>query len=80
AYTNIEKEVFDNFVDNSPYRINLSKHSSIDSISRNFADVHEGDPLCYFSDHEYLVVAIKKSSAQLLLNLRKYKPIIIEKV
>lgn len=80
AYTNIEKNVFDAFVQNSSYRINLSKHSTVGSISRNFADVQEGDPLCYFSDHGYLVVAIKKSSAQQLLNLRKYKPLIIEKV
>jgi S-adenosylmethionine hydrolase len=47
-------------------------------VSNNFADVQEGDPLCYFSDHGYLVVAIKKSSALVLLNLRKYKPLVIQ--
>jgi S-adenosylmethionine hydrolase len=79
AYTNISKEEFEAFTKDEDYSINLSRHSSINSISNNFADVQEGDPLCYFSDHNYLVVAIKKSSAQQLLNLRKYKPLIIEK-
>ncbi len=79
AYTNVSRNEFETFVQSHPYTINLSRHSSINSISKNFADVQEGDPLCYFSDHDYLVVAIKKSSAQQLLNLRKYKPLIIEK-
>jgi len=79
AYTNISKKEFEAFTKNVGYSINLSRHSSINKVSNNFADVQEGDPLCYFSDHDYLVVAIKKSSAQQLLNLRKYKPLIIEK-
>ena len=78
AYTNITKEEFYNFIGESSYIINLSLHSTLSEISKNFADVQEGDPLCYFSDHGYLVVAIKKSSAFKLLNLRKYKPLVIE--
>jgi len=80
AYTNITKAVFTDFVADDAYVIHLSRHASIDGISNNFADVHEGDPLCYFSDHGYLVIAIKKGNAAQLLNLRKYKPLIIEKV
>jgi S-adenosylmethionine hydrolase len=80
AYTNITLREFHDFVENSPYLIHLSRHASLIGISQNFADVQEGDPLCYFSDHGYLVVAIKKGNANQLLNLRKYKPLIIEKI
>ncbi|MFT6744138.1 MAG: S-adenosylmethionine hydrolase, partial [Bacteroidia bacterium] len=63
----------------SKFKINLSRHSNVSVVSNNFSDVREGDPLCYFSDHGYLVVAIKKSSAERLLNLRKYKTLVIQK-
>lgn len=79
AYTNITKEEFTKFIGDRGYQINLARHSNVSSISANFADVKEGDPLCYFSDHGYLVAAIKRSSAEKLLNLRKYKPLIIQK-
>ena len=79
AYTNIRKEEFDEFVGARGYIINLGVHTSVSQISENFADVKEGDPLCYFSDHGHLVVSIKKSSAERLLNFRKYKPLIIQK-
>lgn len=78
AYTNIDRSEFERFIDGRNYRINLSRHEWIDSVSNNFADVQEGDTLCYFSDHDHLVVAIKKGNAERLLNLRKYKPLIIE--
>jgi len=80
AYTNISQPEFDAFVSNARYSITLGRHSQVSEVSNNFADVQEGDPICYFSDHGYLVVAIKKSSAQKLLNLRKYKPIVIQKI
>jgi len=79
AYTNIKKEEFSRFVAESAYRINLGMHTNVTQISENFADVKEGDPLCYFSDHGHLVVSIKKSSAERLLNFRKYKPLIVQK-
>lgn len=78
AYTNISRSEFEGFIEGRNYRINLSRHEWIDSVSNNFADVQEGDTLCYFSDHDHLVVAIKKGNAERLLNLRKYKPLIIE--
>ena len=78
AYTNITKEEFHSFVGDKPYRINLSKHEWIDKVSENFSDVQEGDALCFFSDHDHLVVAIKKGNAMQLLNLRKYKALIVE--
>jgi S-adenosylmethionine hydrolase len=79
AYTNISENEFNEFVQHESYSISLSRHTAINRISENFSEVQEGDPIGYFSDHGYLVVAIKKSSAKRLLNLRKYKPIIIEK-
>jgi len=79
AYTNIHKSEFDQFAGEGKFKINLSRHSSVSVVSDNFSDVREGDPLCYFSDHGYLVVAIKKSSAERLLNLRKYKTLVIQK-
>ena len=79
AYTNILKSDFDKFTNGRQYQINLARHSSVSRISENFAEVKEGDPLCYFSDHGYLVASIKKSSAEKLLNLRKYKPLIVQK-
>lgn len=80
AYTNISKEEFERFTTSRAYRINLSRHEWIESVSNNFADVLDGDALCFFSEHEYLVVAIKKGNAGQLLSLRKYKPLIIELV
>lgn len=80
AYTNVSKAEFDQFVSDGSYSISVGSHTQLGSISNNFTDVQEGDPLGYFSDHGYLVIAIKKSSAKQLLNLRKYKPIIIEKL
>ena len=61
AYTNITKDEFNQFVGEGNYSIHLSKHSEVNGISKNFADVQEGEPLCYFSDHGYLVVAIKRA-------------------
>jgi S-adenosyl-L-methionine hydrolase (adenosine-forming) len=80
AYTNILKDEFYNFTKKDAFIINLGKHTQVDVISNNFSEVKEGEPLCYFSDHGYLVVSIKKSSAQRLLNFRKYKPLVIQKV
>ncbi|MDA8886302.1 SAM-dependent chlorinase/fluorinase [Bacteroidia bacterium] len=80
SYTNITKDEFESFVSDSDFKISLSRHSIVESISNNYSDVREGDPICYFSDHGYLVAAIKKSSAEKLLNLRKYKPLIVQKV
>lgn len=79
AYTNISKNEFESFTASSTYEIELSRHTSIDRVSENFADVQEGDTLGYFSDHGYLVIAIKQSSALRMLNLRKSKPIIVKK-
>lgn len=79
AYTNIEKQEFQKFTENSRFIIQLSRHSTVDKVHNHFSDVKDGDPICYFSDHGYLVVAIKRSNAQKLLNLRKYKPVIIQK-
>ncbi len=79
AYTNVSKFDFDSFVNSSSYEIVLSRHTSLYSISENFADAEVGDSLGYFSDHGFLVIAIKQSSAKNMLNLRKSKPIIIKK-
>jgi len=79
AYTNVSKKEFEHFSASASFQIELSRHVVVEHISENFADVREGDPICYFSDHGYLVIAIKKSSAARLLNLRKYKAIIIKK-
>ena len=79
AYTNVSRAEYDNFSKGGNCDIILSRHTTISKISENFADVQVGDTLCYFSDHGYLVVAIKQSSAMRLLNLRKTKPIIIKK-
>jgi S-adenosylmethionine hydrolase len=80
AYTNVNKQEFDSFVGSSKYLVQIGKHSTIKQISKNFADVAAGEPLAYFSDHGYLVIAIKQGNAQNLLNLRKYKPILIERL
>lgn len=79
AYTNITKEAFDRFTEDEKFGIQLSRYSEITRVTTDVAEVQEGDPLCYFSDHGYLVVAMKRSSAERLLNLRKYKVVIIQK-
>lgn len=79
AYTNVHKQVFHSFVEDGNYLVQIGKHSTITQISKNFSDVAVGEPLAYFSDHGYLVVAIKQGNAEKLLNLRKYKPILIER-
>ena len=79
AYTNISKYDYERFASNQSCDILLGRHTVVNSIRENFAEVKAGDPICYFSDHGFLVVAIKQSSASRLLNLRKTKPIIIKK-
>ena len=79
AYTNISKADFDLFLKGGKCEIELSRHTTIYGVSENFGDVQVGDSLCYFSEHGYLVVAIKQSNAMRLLNLRKSKPVIIKK-
>ena len=78
AYTNIHRSEFESFTNGKSFEVKLSRHERIQSLSNNFSEVLDGDALCYFSDHDYLVVAIKKGNAEQLLNLRKYKPLIIE--
>lgn len=78
AYTNIHREELESFISGKAYHINLSRHEQISAIANDFSDVLDGDALCFYSDHNYLVVAIKKGSAEQLLNLRKYKPLIVE--
>lgn len=78
AYTNISKTEFEGFTNGAPYQIELSRHARVTSVAHDFSDVKDGDALCFFSDHDHLVVAIKKGNAEQLLNLRKYKTISVE--
>ncbi len=80
AYSNIHRSDFESFVEGRTFQLNLSRHERIQHVSNNFADVLDGDALCFFSDHDYMVVAIKKGNAEQLLNLRKYKPLIVERL
>lgn len=79
AYTNISISFFKDFVSGGDFKIQLSYNEFVNSVRTNFADVKDGDPICYFSDNGMLVVAIKKGSAEKLLNLRKGKTITITK-
>lgn len=78
AYSNISKQQFDDFTKGRSYSIKLGLHSAIKSISENFSNVNDGDAIAFFTEHDYLVVAIKKGNVERLLNFRKYKPLIIE--
>jgi len=79
VYTNISRQDFISFFEGKPFIIKLSRHHILDKISDELINFKPGDTYGYFSDHGYLVIAIREDSAEKLLNLRKYKPIIIQK-
>lgn len=79
VYTNISRQDFNTFFKGIPFKIKLSRHHILDEISENLLGFKPGDIYGYFSHHGFLVIAIREDSAEKLLNLRKYKPIIIQK-
>ena len=79
VYTNISRQDFTSFFEGNPFIIKLSRHYNLDKISDELINIKPGDIYGYFSEHGYLVIAISEGSAEKLLNLRKYKPIIIQK-
>jgi S-adenosylmethionine hydrolase len=79
VYTNISRQDFTSFFEGNPFIIKLSRHYNLDKISDELINIKPGDIYGYFSEHGYLVIAIREGSAEKLLNLRKYKPIIIQK-
>lgn len=79
AYTNISKQDVDKFFKNISFQIRLSRHHVVEKISDDLSDFKPGDVYGYYTNHGYLVIALREDSAEKLLNLRKYKPIIIQK-
>jgi S-adenosylmethionine hydrolase len=79
AYTNISRQDIDNFFRDTPLHIKLSRHHVLERISDDLSNFKPGDPYGYYTNHGFLVIALRGDSAERLLNLRKYKPIIIQK-
>lgn len=78
AYTNIHKTDLERFAQSGRYRINLSRHEWVDTVSESFNAGRLGDITCSFSDGGHLVVVINNGDAGKLLGLRKGSIITIE--
>ncbi|MCB9250938.1 MAG: SAM-dependent chlorinase/fluorinase [Flavobacteriales bacterium] len=79
AYTNLKRSFFENIVGDKLYKICLSKFEYVDKISTTYSDVNEGSMLCFFDENDYMVIAINKDRADLLLGLSKNsKQLVVE--
>lgn len=77
--SNISKEVFEQTRAGRKFQINLKKSDYIlDSISRSYNDVPEGEKLALFGNSGNLEISINKGNASGLLNLRLNDPLRIE--
>ncbi len=65
----ITRKQFDEYVKGRPFRIKVMRMQDITTISNNYNDVPEGDPLCRFNDAGFLEIALNHQPAASLLGL-----------
>lgn len=68
----ITRQQFDEYVKGRPFRIKVMRMQDITTISNNYNDVPEGDPLCRFNDAGFLEIALNHQPAASLLGLGSY--------
>lgn len=66
---NLSMEDFERFGKGRKFQIHFSRNNSINQLSRDYADVPEGEKLCFFNSGGFLELAINKGSAAQLFGL-----------
>ena len=69
AVTNIHRKMFTEYIGNRNYTV-LTNSANTRALSREYADVEEGELVCFFNSSNLLEVAINKGKAENLLGLR----------
>ena len=70
----VTRKQFDGFVKDRPFKIKIMRMNDITTISNNYNDVPDGEPLCRFNDTGYLEIALNHAPAASLLGLGSYNP------
>lgn len=65
----VNKETFEGAIAGRPFSIGLRRKEVVNSISRSYNDVAEGQALCKFTDSGLLKIAVNRGSASELLGL-----------
>lgn len=71
AYTTLTEQFFREFVGSKKFKIHLSRFEFVEEISTNYADVNEGEKVCFFDENGYMVIAINRGRANQLLGLKR---------
>jgi S-adenosyl-L-methionine hydrolase (adenosine-forming) len=79
CYTNISKEVFDNFTSDGPFDIILSRHEHLSKITTDLASFEGGGTYCFFNTAGMLTISVYRGSAKRMYGLQRGQSIIIEK-
>ncbi|MBL0308262.1 MAG: SAM-dependent chlorinase/fluorinase [Bacteroidetes bacterium] len=77
AVVNITRTILEQFIALRPFTIQVSGTGSTNDLSTQYADVEEGELVCFFNATGYLEVAINKGKAENLLGLKVDSPILI---
>jgi len=77
AITNVRKETFDKFTEGKNFLISFRGYK-IDTISKHYNDVSEGEALALFNEAGYLEIAVNKSNAEGLLGLEFGQLVMVE--
>lgn len=68
--TNIDKNLFNQIGKGQPFVIELARGNQIESISKEYSDVPEGEILAIFNASNYLEIAIRNGKLRSLLGLQ----------
>ncbi len=69
AIVNISEELFEKTRQRRSFKIYFKRFEPITKISKSYADVAVGEPVCLFNDTGFLEIAINKGKAASLLGL-----------
>lgn len=78
AFLNISKSEFEREQNGRTFRLYYAPRHPITKISKNYADVPEGEELILFNENDYLEIAMNKGKAASLLGLKLGNQVIIE--
>lgn len=79
CYTNISKQVFDQFIGNDSFDIVLSRHERISKITTELRSFEGGGTYCYFNTSGMLTISVYRGSAKRMYGLKRGQTIMIEK-
>ena len=65
----ITKNQFERIIGDKPFLIKLTRVQEVRTLSINYNDVPEGDPLCRFNDAGYLEIALNHDRAATLMGI-----------